>query len=204
MRADKISMTHRHNNLAQAALLSLIILLISLMPSRVAWGDNAKGEFVVRSASTELVDKVYRLNARIDYQLSERMLDALHKGIPLTVAMDIEVLRKRDYVWDEKIAAIEQRYQLSYRALTRQYLVKNLNTGVQNSFPALHAALDILGTVVNFPMLDGQLIDPDETYTAQLRARLDIEELPVPMRVLAYVYPGWRLKSEWYSWSLRP
>lgn len=105
---------------------------------------------------------------------------------------------------DEKIAAIEQRYQLSYRALSRQYLIKNINTGVQSSFPTLQAALDTLGAVVNFPMLDGQLIDPGEAYTAQLRARLDIEELPVPMRVLAYIYPGWRLKSEWYSWSLRP
>lgn len=203
MRTNKISMARHRRNLAPV-ILTLTIVLIGLMPFGHAWSDNAKGEFVVRGATAELVDKVYRLNARIDYQLSERMLDALSKGIPLTMAMDIEVLRKRDYVWDEKIAAIEQRYQLSYRALTRQYLIKNLNTGVQNNFPSLQAALDELGTVISFPMLDRQLIDPGETYTAQVRARLDIEELPVPMRVLAYVYPGWRLKSEWYSWSLRP
>ena len=123
---------------------TLVIFMIGLMCFGVAWGENSNGEFTVRSAETELVDKVYRLDARIDYQLSDRMLDAMHKGIPLTFAMDIEVWRKRQYLWNEQIATVTQRYQLSYHALTRQYQIKNLNTGIQNSFPTLRAALDVL------------------------------------------------------------
>jgi len=193
-------MKKKHGN---AFLSTLVIFMIGLMCFCVAWGENSNGEFTVRSAETELVDKVYRLDARIDYQLSDRMLDAMHKGIPLTFAMDIEVWRKRQYLWNEQIATVTQRYQLSYHALTRQYQIKNLNTGIQNSFPTLRAALDVLGAVDDFPMLDQQLLGAGETYEARLRARLDIEALPVPIRLLAYVYAGWRVSSEWYTWSLR-
>lgn len=193
-------MKKKHGN---AFLSTLVIFMIGLMCFGVAWGENSNGEFTVRSAETELVDKVYRLDARIDYQLSDRMLDAMHKGIPLTFAMDIEVWRKRQYLWNEQIATVTQRYQLSYHALTRQYQIKNLNTGIQNSFPTLRAALDVLGAVDDFPMLDQQLLGAGETYEARLRARLDIEALPVPIRLLAYVYAGWRVSSEWYTWSLR-
>ncbi|MEQ6340956.1 MAG: DUF4390 domain-containing protein [Gammaproteobacteria bacterium] len=193
-------MKNRHGN---PYLLTLLMFMIGLMCFGVARGENSNGEFTVRSAETELVDKVYRLDARIDYQPSDRMLDALHKGIPLTIAMDIEVWRKRQYLWNEQIADVTQRYQLSYHALTRQYQIKNLNTGIQNSFPTLRAALDVLGAVDDFPMLDQQLLRAGDTYEARLRARLDIEALPVPIRLLAYIYAGWRVSSEWYTWPLR-
>lgn len=193
-------MRNRNGN---AFLSTLAMFMAGLMCFGTAWGENSNGEFTVRGAETELVDKVYRLDARIDYQLSDRMLDALHKGIPLTIAMDIEVWRKRQYLWNEQLAAVTQRYQLSYHALTRQYQIKNLNTGIQNGFPTLHAALEMLGTVDDFPMLDQQLLRAGETYEARLRTRLDIEALPVPIRLLAYIYAGWRVSSEWHTWSLR-
>ena len=182
----------------------LVLFLMCLFYFGIAGAEEPKGEFVVRTVETTLVDKVYRLNTRLYYQLSTESLGALQKGIPLTIALNIEVLRQREYLWAEQIATIEQRYQLSYHALTQQYLVKNLNTGVYASFPTLQTALDYLSTIENFPMLDAQLLVPDEKYFARLRARLDLETLPVPIRVLAYISSGWRLSSEWYTWSLEP
>lgn len=169
-----------------------------------AWAEDPAGEFAVRGAETTLVDKVYRLNTRLSYQLSKEALGALQKGIPLTITLSIEVLRQREYLWAEKIAGIEQGYQLSYHALTQQYLVKNINTGVSTNFQTLKMALDHLSVIENFPMLDAQLLLPDAQYFARLRTHLDLETLPVPIRVLAYISPGWRLSSEWHTWSLAP
>lgn len=182
----------------------LVLFLVCFLYLGLAWAEESDGEFVVRSAETTLVDKVYRLNTRLSYQLSEEALGALQKGIPLTITLNIEVLRQREYLWAEKIASIEQSYQLSYHALTQQYLAKNLNTGVHTSFPTLKTALDHLSVIGNFPMLDAQLLIPGEQYFARLRTQLDLETLPVPIRVLAYISSGWRLSSEWYIWSLAP
>lgn len=181
-----------------------VIFLACFFCFGIAWAEGPEGEFVVRSAQSTLVGKVYRLNAHVSYQLSVEALGALQKGIPITLALDIEVRRQREYLWAEELASLEQRYQLSYHALTQQYLIKNINTGVQNSFPTLLSALEQLGNLDNFPMLDAQLLTAGEKYFARLRARIDLEALPVPIRVWAYISPGWRLSSEWYLWSFEP
>ncbi len=199
---------HDNSQLTLHKIVSLALFLACFFYLGITSADDPKGEtkngFVVRNADVTLIDKVYRLNTRLSYQLSEEALGALQKGIPLTITLDIEVLRQREYLWAQLIATIEQRYQLSYHALTQQYLVKNLNTGVQTSFPTLKTAIDDLSSIENFPMLDAQLLLPGEKYFARLRTRLDLETLPVPIRVLAYISSGWRLSSEWYIWSFEP
>ena len=60
-----------------------------------------------------------------------------------------------------------------------------------------------IGTIVDLPLLDRELLADDETYQARMRVELDIEELPLPLRLLSYFTDEWRLRSEWYTWSLQ-
>lgn len=157
----------------------------------------------IRRVQTRLADNVYWLDADIDYRFGAKALKALNNGVPITVQLDIEVSRHRNYLWDKKIASLEQRYQLRYRALTRHYLLKNLNSASERVFSSLKSALAALGKVQNLPMLDRNVLDGTRRYTARMRASLDIEALPVPLRLLAYLSAAWHLSSEWYQWSLR-
>jgi len=157
----------------------------------------------VQQVQTRLQDEVYYLNARLEYELTEPMLEALHKSVPLTFVLHIEVFRQRDYLWDDGVADLEQRYQLGYLPLTQQYQVRNLNSGALHNLPSLQIALSVLGTVVDLPLLDKALLSADEPYQARLRAQLDIEGLPVPLRLLSYFSDEWRVRSEWYSWPLQ-
>ena len=158
--------------------------------------------FAVRRAETLLVERVFHLKADINFQLSADTLEALDNGVPLTVDMDIEIRRQRQLWWDALVAGLELRFQLQYHALTQQYLVRNLNTGVQDSYPTLATALARLGQIRMLPLLDESLVEPEKAYYARLRVQLDIEALPAPLRPLAYLSSGWRLSSDWYTWSL--
>jgi len=160
-------------------------------------------EFMISDVNTTLRDKVYYLDARIEYALSDKALEALHKGVPITIMLDIEIDRNREYLWDESVTELEQRYQLEYHALSKQYIVHNLNSGSRHSFPSLNVALSVLGTIVDLPLLDKNLLEPGQQYTARMRAVLDINTLPVPLRLLAYLTSGWDLSSEWYTWSFQ-
>ena len=157
----------------------------------------------VQQAQTRLLDNVYYLDARLEYVLTEPMLEAVHKSVPLTFVLYIEVYQPRDYLWDDGIAELEQRYQLVYQPLTQQYQVRNLNSGSLHNLPSLQIALSVLGTVVDLPLLDQELLAAGSAYQARLRVQLDIEELPVPLRLLSYFSDEWRLRSEWYSWPLQ-
>jgi hypothetical protein len=158
----------------------------------------------VVAADTRLEGQVYLLDARIRYSLSGKALDALHNSVPLTLELQIKVTRERDWLWDQEVASLQQRYQIRYYPLTEQYLVSNLNTGVAQGYRSLDGALSALGDIKGFPLLDDSLLQPGERYLAHLRVRLDIESLPAPLRPLAYLSSGWRLSSKWYSWRLAP
>ncbi|MDX1500488.1 MAG: DUF4390 domain-containing protein, partial [Woeseiaceae bacterium] len=87
------------------------------------------GYFEVRSADTELVDGVHRLNARLQLVLSSEALEALSSGVPLTIELQIEIIKERRFIWDDVDAALAIRYELEYRPLSQRYIVRNLNSG---------------------------------------------------------------------------
>lgn len=162
------------------------------------------GEFSITDVQTRLQDNVYLLDAHVEYRLSEEALAALENGVPLTITIYIEIQRKRRWWLDATEASLEQRFRLQFHPLSHQYVLQNLNSGAFYAFQTLPAALEAMGTLNDFPLLDAQLIAEDERYEVLLQAELDIESLPSPLRPLAYINPAWRLNSEWYTWSLTP
>ena len=176
----------------------LVALLLGLL-----WtiGAQAAG-FEVISATTRLEAGVYRLNAQIEYRFSTAALEALQNGVPLTISIEMEVRRRRSWLWDETVYALTQRFQLEYHALSRQYLVNNLNSGERRAFPTRTAAVEFMGRIQDFPLLDRSLLSEKERYEGALRVLLDLEALPAPLRLLAYLSDDWRLASEWRVWPL--
>lgn len=178
---------------------ALLLTLVPLSPAAASPG------FVVVDAQTRLVEGVYLLDADVEYRFSPDALEALDNGVPLTLVLDIEVERKRPWWWyDAEVATLEQRFEIHYHALSDQYLLRNLNSGALYAFPTLASTLDSVGTIEALPLLDANLTEPDATYEVALRARLDIEALPLPLRPLAYVTPAWRLSSDWTACALTP
>jgi hypothetical protein len=168
----------------------------------VAQGAHANG-FTIRSVSTHLQNKVYQLDANIDYRFSKSALEALRNGVPLIVLLDSKVEQERKWWLNKTIADLQQGYLLLYHALTEKYIVNNLNSGAQENYERLSTALEALGNIKDLPILDANLTTGDNHYTVRLRTRLDLESLPAPMRPLAYISSDWRLESDWYEWPLQ-
>ena len=181
---------------------------------RIAWlwgtlllagslAQAADGGFEVRSASARLVEGVYFVDARIDYELSDKALEALDSGVALTMQLQIEVIRKRAFLPDAVIAELQQDTTLTYEPLTERYVVRNLNSGQQASYATLFSALSSLGRVNGLPVIDAALLDPNAGYRMRLRVVLDQDTLPGPLRLIAFWSSGFRLVSDWYGWTLR-
>ena len=160
------------------------------------------GYFEVRSASTELVDGVYVLDARLQLVLSSEALKALNSGVPLTIELQMQVIRSRRFYLDALDAELAFRFELEYRPISQRYIVRNLNTGNQDSFATLYSALNNLGRVQRLPVIDETLLIPDRDYRVRLRALLATEQYSAPLRLLFFWRDEWQLKSDWYEWTL--
>ncbi len=187
---------------ATAAQLPAAILLL-LCGFALAQDDvNREGYFEVRSASTEVIDGVHTLDARLQLVLSSEALAALESGVTLTIEMQLQVIRSRRWLPDDVEAELAARYELEYRPLTQRYIVRNLNSGDQDSFATLYSALNSLGRVQGLPVIDDAVLDPDSTYRARLRAMLSTRQYPATLRLLFFWRGQWQLQSEWFEWPL--
>jgi len=169
-----------------------------------AAGPSQARETRIVDARTLLVDGVYRLGAHVDFDFNDTLNDALHNGVPLLIELRIEVMREREWLWPEMIAELRQRFKLEFHALSRRYLVRNFSTGGQHSFASLNEALFYIGNVYDLPLIDAQLLSQEERYLVRMRADIDVEALPTPVRLWAYLGSEWSLKNKWYEWRLQP
>jgi len=166
--------------------------------------DNAEreGYFEVRSAGTKLVNEVHTLDSRLQLVLSSEALAALESGVTLTIEMQIQVIRVRRFFVDNVDAELAIRYALEYRPLSQRYIVRNLNSGDQDSFSTLYSALNKLGRVQNLPIIDDALLIAEKPYRVRLRAMLNTQQYPASLRLLFFWRGQWQLQSEWYEWQL--
>ncbi|MGH8555099.1 MAG: DUF4390 domain-containing protein, partial [Gammaproteobacteria bacterium] len=92
--------------------------------------------------------------------------------------------------------------RLEHHALTKTYVIVNLITGDRQNFTSLADARAGLGKIRGVPILERRWLSPGRGYHARVRASLDIESVPAPVRLIAYFSSGWRLSSAWFEWSL--
>ena len=66
---------------------------------------NHEGYFDVRSATTILVEDNYMLDSRLQLFLSNEALNALNSGVPLTIELNVEIIRsRRFYLMQKKVS----------------------------------------------------------------------------------------------------
>jgi hypothetical protein len=163
---------------------------------------NREGYFEVRTAESELVDGVHILDARMQLILSSEAQRALSSGFTLTIELQVELIRVRRWYIDDLEAELAIRYELEYRPLTQRYIVRNLNSGNQDSFATLYSALNNLGRVQGLPLIDDAVLEADSTYRIRVRALLQTRQYSAPIRMLFFWRGRWQLESEWSEWIL--
>jgi hypothetical protein len=72
------------------------------------------------------------------------------------------------------------------------------------SFSSMRDALEYIGNIYDLPLIDAQLLEAGQTYFVDMRADIDVEALPTPVRLWAYLGSEWSLKSKWFRWPLQP
>ncbi|MEC7859850.1 MAG: DUF4390 domain-containing protein [Pseudomonadota bacterium] len=164
---------------------------------------NHEGYFDVRSADTVLVEQKHMLDARLQLFLSDEALNALNSGVSLTIELNIELLRIRRFLPDDKETELSFQYELEYRPLSQRYIVRDVRNASQESYSTLFSALNRLGRIQNLFLFDSKSLIPDANYRLRLQALLSTKQYSAPLRMLFFWRSQWDIKSRWYEWQLQ-
>jgi len=163
-----------------------------------AWAAPAADKSAVKQATIQMTQQGYVLDADVNIVLNRTLEDALSKGINLVFLLELELTQPRNWWFDETLAEPVRKLRIYYHLLLRRYVVE---TGYTTRTAAtLSEALDLLGRVDAWQVLERGALKAGQRYDARLRLRLDATQLPKPLSIGVVSGDKWELATPWYSW----
>jgi hypothetical protein len=186
-------MTQRFKQLLLSALMLLGVLLV---PSAHAEGIK------VKFFELERVEADWFLNAAFQIELSPGLEDAIQKGVVLHFQTEFELTRSRWYWFDERPVLAVRQTRLSYQPLTKQFRIAS--GGLTFTAQTIAEALQVVGSIGGWRVIEGTSLDASRTYSAALRMSLDLGKLPKPFQVNALNNKTWNVTSDWTRFPFTP
>ncbi|MBU3637904.1 DUF4390 domain-containing protein [Polynucleobacter sp. es-MAR-4] len=177
------------------------ILCVLMALSLFSAAASAEG-IKLKSADLERVDGDWLLNATFQIELTPGLEDAVQKGVVLYFQTEFDLTRSRWYWFDEKPALAQRLTRLSYQPMTQQYRIAS--EGITFSARTMFEALQAVGSIGGWRVIDNNQIDSSKSYTAALRMTLDLSKLPKPFQVNALNNRDWNVTSDWLRFPFLP
>ncbi|MCK5648013.1 MAG: DUF4390 domain-containing protein, partial [Gammaproteobacteria bacterium] len=174
-----------------------VSFLLNIFPSLIN-----KGDFQIISANSFERKNNIVIDADLKMDFPDEVVEALENSIPLTIAVEIQVLRERFWWRNLIIKESTQLFELRYHPLTNVHEVKNIVTGERYTFNSRQDAMAVLGTIRAAHLIEKKELNDNRQYYVQMRILLDISRLPPALRQIASLSSSWRLESPWFRWAI--
>jgi hypothetical protein len=176
-------------------------VMLALLLFAAATFARAEG-ISITNATIEPAEDGWALEATFDVQFSQRLEEAVNRGVPLYFVVEFELARPRWYWFDDKPVQLSQTYRISYTPLLRQY---RLSVGsVYQNFTRFEEVTRVLSRLRGWHVADKGALKKDQVYQASVRMRLDTAQLPKPFQLNAISSRDWTLDSDWHRWTITP
>ncbi len=179
-----------------------LCFLLSWLQAGALWAGEPTEGFRVKSVRFYVQNDTLFFDAQIDYRLSARALEALENGVPLILEVHLQLRAQDAWIWEDSLVDQRLRYRIQYKPLSKDYFVTQLPDEGGRSYVTRDAALSALGQLEALPLISRDRLRKDRQYELHLKAFLDIEALPLPLRPMAYLFPSWKLSTGWTRWPV--
>ena len=170
----------------------VVFLALASVPARA-------GDASITHAKIVLAEEGYVLNADFNFDLNQKLVDALAHGVALHFVAELRIERPRWYWFNKTLVQRRLEYRLTYRAMTRSY---RLNIGsLHRNFDTLADAVHTMGRIRNLYVAPSGMFDGEKRYEATLRFFHNTALLPKPFQLSALANGKWDLGTGWRKWS---
>lgn len=175
----------------------LVLLLLAIFSASVLG-------VTVQAVDTFRRSQILYAAPALDLAFPEDMQAALNAGVGLTINLDIEVHAPVDYWFDNLVFRVRHTYTVERHELSERFLVTDTIRGERWTFKTLREATAFLAALPPVAIGEVAILEQYPRLVARLRARLDVESLPAPMRPAVYLSPGWWRGTNWFEWEITP
>ncbi|MFP4251937.1 MAG: DUF4390 domain-containing protein [Guyparkeria sp.] len=142
------------------------------------------------------------LDANLELSLGDEVIDALRNSIALNLLVEAEIVEPREWLWDRALLNDRRRLRLEYHALSRTWMVTDFHARETHTFSQLADAVESLSRVRAWRLGNWASLADRPRLLGKLRVTLDVNKLPLPLRVPALFDDNWDLDSDWFLWGL--
>jgi len=171
------------------------IALVLFSSSVLAEGNSLR----LRSANLTAYEGEYLLNADAEINFSSEIEKAIQKGFAFSFLIEFQLLSPKKYWFDDEVVTTTQQVNLSYHALTRQYIVARNDQ--QRAYASLDEALEDLSIIQDMKVFQEADVERGERYRAVLLMRLDQKKLPKALRIEGMTSNEWKISSQRFEWT---
>ena len=181
-----------------ACSICFIYVLITCPP--IAHASNTS--ISVSELLVEVVDREIIIDCSVKYVVDDKVKTALSNGIEVSFVLELELKMDREIWPDTEVAKLIREFRLKYHALSKQYVLFDVQNNIERSFPDLSSAFHHFGRLRKLALANIDILELDQQYYVRARARLLPEKLPLPLRIKSYFSADWRPSSGWTIWPM--
>lgn len=157
----------------------------------------------VEHASSHLDDDSYYVDAQVNFTLHEDLLEALDHGVDLEIRIIIRAKEKRKWLWDRVYKERTLKFKLDHRPLSDVYTVRNVRKSERRQFDTLENALKYMGKIDRYYLMNNKKLNDTSGLTGQIRAEMNVDNLPPPLKPIAFLSDKWQMGGKWHRWTIR-
>jgi hypothetical protein len=190
-----MSLRWRHSRVA----LGLVFLLLGTLAVTPAQA------FVISSADHRWQSDAFLLvRLGVELDLPDILLEAIANGIAVYLISEVRLERGRLFRTNEVEARSTRRFRLAYSALSRHYILTDLDREMVVLAPTLGDALDAAASRLGRVLLEAERVGVEnERRTLSARVLLDHTALPLPLQWDPRMRRTNLAGGGWLRWPLR-
>lgn len=151
----------------------------------------------------ERADDALWLSTQLEFELSQAVIDALYKGIPIYFVAEADVLRERWYWTNKTVATARRQFRLAYQPLTRQWRLNiisgqivepGLGLSLNQNFESWSEALNTVRRISRWKIADATNLAADARHIVDFRFWLDLTQLPRPLQIGTLGQSDWSVE----------
>lgn len=160
--------------------------------------EQANAYFLVKYIEAEIDTQPMTVYAGLELKFSPAVEEALNKGVTIPIKAIARITR--DERIDRIIVDHGNRWEIRYLPMSRHYLLTDLRSKEETTWPRLrHALASLKRIAIEMPPAE---LKPGD-YRLEVKIFLDRRRLPAPMRLPALVSSEWKLDTSWYQWPFQ-